>query len=334
MKGVLPLLLLAFLLCQCNNQSGQQNQSQKSSSEQDSEKLSKDDIGIRVLELGNKLCNCDPSKANAFDHILTNEYGALFKEALALPEGIDGDGPSSWLWIEFAGELCTVEAITEEIEVDGNDAKVIWEGEDFGKDELALSFVDGEWLIDNIGNCSKPHLNDLIEASRAYYKYLDWQELKQTLMERGYSEQDAVQAADGLKEQIETYFKAYPDNSNVVYSNLRLEENAVEDGKKMLKCYFNADFPELKGHTVRITMQILDSDGEVFTYTDDEGFPVPVCDTKWYTEGAAKDDWMGIYYEELEVLPPGNYFVRFEAYDNDSGTTGDLMYSKSLPFTK
>jgi hypothetical protein len=43
---------------------------------------------------------------------------------------------------------------------------------------------------------------------------------------------------------------------------------------------------------------------------------------------------MGIYYEELEVLPPGNYFVRFEAYDNDSGTTGDLMYSKSLPFTK
>ena len=69
MKRVLILLLLAFVMCQCNNQSGQQNQSaQKSSSEQDSEKFSKDYIGRRTLELGVKLCDCDPSKANAFFH--------------------------------------------------------------------------------------------------------------------------------------------------------------------------------------------------------------------------------------------------------------------------
>lgn len=331
MKRVLPLLLLAFVMCQCNNQTGQQNQpAQKTLKEQYPEQFTQEYIGTRVLELAEKLCNCDPSKANAFDGILTSEYGALFKEALALPEGIDGDGPSSWLWIEFAGEPCTVYAVIDINEIDENNVKVIWQGDEFGKDEIILSFVDDDWLIDHIGNCSKPHLNDLIEASRAYYKYLDWQELKQTLMERGYSEQDAVQAADGLKEQIETYFKAYPDNSKLVYSNLRLEENAMENGRKMLKCYFDADFPELKGQEVMITLRILDSDGEVFTYIDDEGFEIPIADYKQYTEGFAKDDWMGFYYDQLEVLPPGNYYVRFE----NTGVGDELGYSKSLPFTK
>ena len=207
MKKVLSLLVLALLMCQCNNQSGQQNQSEKNSNQgKYAEKFSESYIGPHVLKLGDKLCNCDPYEASAFDNILTSEYGKVLKEALALPEGIDGDGPSAWLWIDFAGELCTTEAITEINLIDDNHAKVIWEGEDFGKDELALSFVDGEWLIDDIGNCSKKDLKDKIQESRQYYKSIDWQQLIQQLQERGNTPEDAAQAAEGLKGQIETYF--------------------------------------------------------------------------------------------------------------------------------
>lgn len=210
MKRVLPLLLLAIVMCQCNSQSGQQNQpAQKSLSEQYPEKFKAEYIGERVLELCQKLCDCDPSKDNAFNNILTDEYGSVFKESLALPEGIDGDGPGAWLWIEFAGEPCTVYGVID-VNVTDNKAKIIWKNDD-GEDEVALSFVDDEWLIDDIGNCSKKDLKDKILESRKYYQSIDWQELLLQLVERGYSKEDAVQASEGLKEQIETYFKNYPE---------------------------------------------------------------------------------------------------------------------------
>lgn len=122
------------------------------------------------------------------------------------------------------------------------------------------------------------------------------------------------------------------NNSKLVFKNLQLEEHAMEDGEEVLKCYFEAEFPELKGHEVRISMYVLDADGEEFFYSDDEGFSVPLCDTEWYKDGVATDKWMSISYNELEVLPEGNYFVRFEAYDNDGRE--HLGYSKSLPFKK
>ena len=120
------------------------------------------------------------------------------------------------------------------------------------------------------------------------------------------------------------------NKSKLVFKNLRLEENAMEEGEEMLKCYFEAEFPKLKGHEVRISMYVLDSEGEWISYEDDEGFGVPVCDTRWYSDGVATDNWMGVSYEELEFLPSGKYYVRFEAYDNTARE--DLGYSKTVPF--
>ena len=200
---------MAFVMCQCNNQSGQQNQSNENTRSKYPEKFTEDYIGERSLGLADKLCGSDPTNVYTFNNTFTNEYGNLLKESLALPEGIDGDGPSAWQWIELAGELCSLEAVTK-IEVNGDKAKVIWEGE-VGKDELALSFVDGEWLIDDIGNCSQKYMKNKIQESRKYYKSIDWLELIHELEERGYSKEDAVRASDGLREQIETYFGNYPE---------------------------------------------------------------------------------------------------------------------------
>lgn len=210
MKKVLALLLLAFVMCQCNNQSGQQNQSNDNMRSKYPEKFTEDYIAERSLGLADKLCSCDPTNVYTFNNTFTNEYGDLLKESLALPEGIDGDGPSAWQWIELAGELCTLQAVTE-VEVNGNKAKVIWDSDEYGEDELALSFVDGEWLIDDIGNCSQKYMKNKIKESRKYYKSIDWLELIHQLEERGYSKEDAVQASDDLREQIETYFGNYPE---------------------------------------------------------------------------------------------------------------------------
>ena len=199
MKKVLALLLLAFVMCQCNNQTGQQNKSNDNSDRSKyPEKFTEEYIGDRSLTLADRLCNSDPYNVYTFNNSFTNEYGNLLKESLALPEGIDGDGPSAWQWVEFAGELCTLEAVIE-VKVTGNKA------------EEERVKVDGEWLIDDVGNCSQKYMRDKIKESRKYYKSIDWLELIHELEERGYSKEDAVRASDGLREQIETYFENYPD---------------------------------------------------------------------------------------------------------------------------
>ena len=207
MKKVLPLLLLALVMCQCNFQSSQKQQNNQ---DQYPEKFTSYYIGERTLTLADKICQCDPYNVYAFNNVFTKGYGDLLKEALALPEGIDGDGPSSGLWIEFAGELCTLLAATD-VNVDGNTAKVIVDSEYYDKDQVSLEFVDGEWLIDDLGNCSRQWLKNMIKESRNYYKNIDWLELIHVLEERGYSKEDAVAASDGLREEIETYFENYPE---------------------------------------------------------------------------------------------------------------------------
>ena len=210
MKRVLPLLLLAFVMCQCNFQSGQKGQPNDNPNRSKyPEKFTEDYIADRALSLADKLCNCDPYNVYSFNNVFTKEYGDLLKESLALPEGIDGDGPSAWQWIEFAGELCSLVAVAD-VNMTGNNAKVICDSEEYGKDELALSFVDDEWLIDNLGNCSKKYMKDKIQESRKYYKSIDWLKMINELEERGYSKEDAVEASEGLREQIEAYFENYP----------------------------------------------------------------------------------------------------------------------------
>ena len=209
MKKVLPLLLLAFVMCQCNFQPSQNQPGKKSLRDQYPEKFTDDYISDRSLSLAEKLCNCDPYNVYSFNNVFTTGYGEQLKEVLALPEGIDGDGPSSGLWIEFAGELCSLLAVTD-VQVNDNRAKVTMDSEYYGTDEMSMVFEDGEWLIDDLGNCSKKHMKDVIQENRKYYKSIDWLELIGTLQERGYNKEEAVEASEGFKEEIETYFENYP----------------------------------------------------------------------------------------------------------------------------
>lgn len=208
MKKVLSLILLAFVMCQCNFQSSNEP-AKKTLRDQYPEKFTSDYIAERSTALAEKLCNCDPYNVYAFNNVFTTEYGDLLKQALALPQGIDGDGPSSGLWIEFAGELCSLIAVTD-VKVTDNKAKVTMDSEAYDLDELSMVFKGDEWLIDDLGNCSKKWLKDMIQESRKYYKSIDWLELIHELEERGYDKEDAVEASDNLREEIEEYFENYP----------------------------------------------------------------------------------------------------------------------------
>lgn len=208
MKKVLPLLLLAFVMCQCNFQSS--NEKKDSLRDKYPEKFTEDYIGERTMELADKLCGCDPYNVYAFNNVFTDEYGDALKECLALPQGIDGDGPSSWIWIDYAGEFCSLEAILQ-VKLNGNKATAILDApEANGTDEVTLSFVDDEWLIDDVGIYSKKHLKNTIKEYRDYYQSIDWLQYIHELEERGYNKEDAVKASDGLRQEIETYFENYP----------------------------------------------------------------------------------------------------------------------------
>lgn len=210
MKRVLPLVLLAFVMCQCNFQSSKDQQAEKSLREQYPEKFTNEYVTDRASTLVKQLCECDPYTVNSFNNMCTEEYGDLLKRVLALPKGIDGDGPADWLWIEFAGELCSMTALTD-VKVTDEQAQLVLNSEANDKDEMALAFVGDEWVIDDFGNCSKKFMKDLIQESREKYQSMDWDELINELVERGYSKEDAAEASQGLKQEVEAYFANHPE---------------------------------------------------------------------------------------------------------------------------
>ena len=108
MKKVLSLLLLAFVMCQCNNQPAQQNQqqnqqpAQKSLREQFPEKFTEKYIGDQAMKLIDFVPDhaFDPSIKPAF----TESYFNLLEEAWTVPVydfGIIGD--DEWLYYFMTG---------------------------------------------------------------------------------------------------------------------------------------------------------------------------------------------------------------------------------------
>lgn len=207
MKKVFALLLLAFVMCQCNFGSSDQP-TQKTSRDLYPEKFTEDYIAERALTLGDKLCNCDPYNIYSFNNVFTKEYGDLLKEIMAIPDGFNEDATGGQ-WTEFAGELCGLLAVTD-VKVTDNKAKVTMDSEDYGLDELSLVFSDDEWLIDNLGNCSKKYMKDVIQQKRKYLKSIDWLEFINDFENTGYSREEAVELSNQYKEAIETYFENYP----------------------------------------------------------------------------------------------------------------------------
>ncbi|MBO6023503.1 MAG: hypothetical protein J6P83_01470 [Bacteroidales bacterium] len=206
MKRVLPLLLLAFVMCQCNFGSSDQP-AKKSLRDKFPEKFTEEYIGDRALTLGDKLCNCDPYNVYAFNNVFTPKYGDLLKEALALPG--DRNEDYNLVWTSFSEEMCRLVAVTD-IKVNDNKAKITMDSEYSGEDELSMVFVDDEWLIDDLGNCSKEFMKEVIQNQRKFYKTIDWLEYIEDLEHTGHSKEEAVELSNQFKEDIETYFENYP----------------------------------------------------------------------------------------------------------------------------
>jgi hypothetical protein len=206
MKKVLPLLLLAFVMCQCNFQSSNEP-AKKSYRDQYPEKFTEEYIADRAMSLGDKLCNCDPYNVYAFNNVFTTKYGDILKEALALPLGFNED--YNLVWTSFSEEMCRLEAVTD-IKVTDNKAKVALESGYSGSDELSMVFVDDEWLIDDLGNCSKDFMKEVIQNQRKFYKSIDWLEFIDDCESTGYSREEAVEQSNQFKEEIEAYFEKYP----------------------------------------------------------------------------------------------------------------------------
>ena len=207
MKKVLSLILLAFVMCQCNFQSSNEP-TRKSNRDLYPEKFTEDYIAMRSMDLAEKLCNCDPYNVYSFNNVFTREYGDLLKEALALPTGFNEDHFE--LWMEFAGELCSLNAVTG-VKVTDNKAKVTLDSDEYyGTDNLDLVFMDDEWMIDNLGNCSKKYMKEAIQDRRKYFKSIDWLEFINDLERTGSSREEAVDLADEYKQEIETYFENFP----------------------------------------------------------------------------------------------------------------------------
>ena len=207
MKKVFALLLLAFVMCQCDFGSSDQP-TKKSSRDLYPEKFTEESIADRASSLSDKLCNCDPYNIYSFNNVFTKEYGDLLKEILALPDGFNED-QTGGQWTEFSEELCGILAITG-VNVNGNKAKVTMDSEYYGSDELSLVFSDDEWVIDDLGNCSKKYMKDVIQQKRKYLKSIDWLEFINDFERTGYSREEAVELSNQYKEAIETYFENYP----------------------------------------------------------------------------------------------------------------------------
>lgn len=207
MKRVLPMLLLAFVMCQCNFEPSQDQPAKKSLRDKFPEKFTEDYIGDRALTLGDKLCNCDPYNVYAFNNVFTAQYGDLLKEVLALPVGFNEDAHG--VWDAFSEELCSLVAVTD-IKVTDNKAKVTLDSEAYDKDNLTMVFVDDEWLIDDLGSCSKKFMKEAIQSIRKELKSIDWLEFINDLERTGYSKEEAVDLCNQYKDEVDTYFENYP----------------------------------------------------------------------------------------------------------------------------
>ena len=73
-----------------------------------------------------------------------------------------------------------------------------------------MVFVDDEWLIDDLGNCSKDFMKEVIQNQRKFYKSIDWLEFIDDCESTGYSREEAVEQSNQFKEEIEVYFEKYP----------------------------------------------------------------------------------------------------------------------------
>lgn len=109
------------------------------------------------------------------------------------------------------------------------------------------------------------------------------------------------------------------------FEDCRIEQNAEEKGKKMLKCHYTARKIKAQGHKTVVVMTVETSKGEPH-HTKNGGIvkaeKVIKNDNK-YNSILLEDRWIGIYHSNLNLLSGKHtYYVRLLIYDL---VTGDLL---------
>lgn len=214
MRKIIPLLLLAVLLCQCNNNPQKpQNEPEKTPREQYPEKFAESYISERTLWLADELRGSDPEIDSSFMRVFTERYYLLLKEGFALPGEYVTELPAAWFWIELVEPLCGDLVVTKVEMLDDNHAEVLFDcnDDDCG---FMLSFVGDDWLIDDIASFSRDYLANQIRDEREWLQSLDYQEMiEEYEADEELTEEEKemfISCTNSLQEEAEEYFKKYP----------------------------------------------------------------------------------------------------------------------------
>lgn len=196
MKKVLSLLLLAFVMCQCNLQTTQNKTEEKSPRDQYPEKFTENYICDRAKTLIDFVPDhaFDPSIKPAF----TESYFNLLEEAWAVPVDNEYIGDEEFLYYFMTGNGdCDCNSHPKTIldfkllEDDSAWVRMNYIHQDH---EMLLHFEDGEWVIADFDGTME-QLADYISNQRDYLMNLDLD----SVLDEEY------------KTSIETYLNKYPN---------------------------------------------------------------------------------------------------------------------------
>lgn len=217
MKKVLSLLLLAFVMCQCNNQSGQQNQPEdKSNRSQYSEMFTDDYVNDQAMKLIDFVPDhaFDPSSKPAF----TESYFKLLEEAWMVPvNSFEGIGPEEFLYYFMTGNggcECTSHPKTIlSTKVSDDDSALVKMNYLHEDHDMLLHFENGKWVIADFDG-TKDELAEYIREQRDELMKLDLDSLHNAMLKEADGElftKEAVEAEfDEYKASVEAYYKKYP----------------------------------------------------------------------------------------------------------------------------
>lgn len=209
MKKVLPLLLLALLLCQCDNQSKPKQTTVKSNQELYPEKFTESYIGERVSQLWGKFLEFD-MEDGSLKEVFSESYFKLWEEWSFLPQEYLTELGSAWTWMEAVESLSYPLQILETKVVDDSTAYVILKG-NFSNPRMDLAFVGDDWVIDDFDPTSQAYLNELISDQREWMSDFDWDEEMRNMKEIDNLEEDeAVEIVNDFRKEVEAYFERYP----------------------------------------------------------------------------------------------------------------------------
>lgn len=216
MKKIIPLLLLAIVMCQCDFKATQDQPEEKSLRDQYPEKFAENYIGERAKTL------IDFVPDHAFDAsckpAFTESYFNLLQEAWAVPVynfGSIGDEEFLYYFLTGNGDCdCPShpKTILETKVLDDNSAMVKMNYIHVDH-EMLLNFVNGEWVIADFDG-TKNQMTEYVRNQRDNLMKLDLDSLHNAMLNElvgdFYTKEEVETRFDTFKASLEKYFENYP----------------------------------------------------------------------------------------------------------------------------